>query len=174
MLLREQAFIKNRNHENMKFFTKIVLVVSLLVTASVNAGSVVGGVHHVGLSVLNLEESEEFFVKHLGFEVFKRDSEYPAVFLKNTEVVITLWRVKNPGEAIKFNRKGNVGLHHLALSVDSFESLQSIYKKMKSIKNVKIEFSPELLGAGPAKHMMMYEPSGNRIEFIHSPKKAVK
>lgn len=35
------------------------------------------------------------------------------------------------------------------------------------MKNIKIEFAPENLGAGPTKHMMLYEPSGNRVEFIH-------
>ena len=36
------------------------------------------------------------------------------------------------------------------------------------IKNndVKIEFSPEQLGQGPAKHMICYDPSGIRVEFI--------
>ncbi|MHB8473850.1 MAG: VOC family protein [Gammaproteobacteria bacterium] len=32
--------------------------------------------------------------------------------------------------------------------------------------NVQIEFAPERVGDGPAKHMMCYEPSGVRVEFI--------
>ncbi|MEJ2398187.1 MAG: hypothetical protein P8Z67_08060 [Gammaproteobacteria bacterium] len=31
-----------------------------------------------------------------------------------------------------------------------------------------IEFEPELLGPGPAMHMMCYEPSGCRIELIRA------
>lgn len=32
-----------------------------------------------------------------------------------------------------------------------------------------IEFSPELLSNESTEHMMIREPSGNRIEFIHRP-----
>ena len=32
-----------------------------------------------------------------------------------------------------------------------------------------IEFGPELNGQGPTMHMMIREPSGNRIEFAYKP-----
>ena len=130
----------------------------------------VGGVDHVGLSVSDLGASESFFVKYAGFKAFNRDDSYPAVFLNNGSVTLTLWRVKNLETAIKFDRKNNVGLHHVAFSVSSFEALYELYEKLKKDKNVIIEFAPELLGKGPTKHMMIYEPSGNRVEFIHRPK----
>ncbi len=130
----------------------------------------VGGVDHLGLSVSNLNASEMFFVKYAGFNVSNRDDSYPAVFLNNGSVIITLWRVKEPKTAIKFNRKNNIGLHHVAFSVSSFKALDKLYEKLKADKNVTIEFSPELLGKGPTKHMIVYEPSGNRVEFIHRPK----
>ena len=82
-------------------------------------------------------------------------------------MIITLWRVKDPERSINFDRKNNVGLHHLAFSVSSFKALNELYEKLKKDKNVSIEFAPELLGKGPTKHMIAYEPSGNRIEFIH-------
>jgi lactoylglutathione lyase len=34
---------------------------------------------------------------------------------------------------------------------------------------VRVEFAPELLRGGPAKHCMLYEPSGIRVEFIWAP-----
>jgi hypothetical protein len=40
-----------------------------------------------------------------------------------------------------------------------------LYKKL-SARNIKIEFAPELLRTGPAKHFICYEPSGIRVEFI--------
>lgn len=135
-----------------------------------HAESSVGGVDHLGLSVSNLNASEMFFVKYAGFNVFNRDDSYPAAFLNNGSVIITLWSVKDPKTAIKFNRQNNVGLHHVAFSVSGFEALDKLYEKLKADKNVTIEFSPELLGKGPTKHMMVYEPSGNRVEFIHRPK----
>lgn len=144
-------------------------VLAFLFSKSVYGNPVVGGVDHVGLAVGDLKASEQFFVEHLGFHAFRRDNNYPAVFLKNAEVIITLWRVKDPKTANVFDRRNNVGLHHLAFSVDSFESLDELYRRMQKVEGVNIEFAPELLGSGPAKHMMIYEPSGNRIEFIHRP-----
>lgn len=135
-----------------------------------HAETPVGGVDHVGLSVSDLDASEMFFVKYAGFKVFNRDDSYPAVFLNNGSVTVTLWRVKNLETAIKFDRKNNIGLHHVAFSVASVEALDELYEKLKNDKEIIIEFSPELLGKGPAKHMILYEPSGNRIEFIHRPK----
>lgn len=130
----------------------------------------VGGVDHVGLSVSDLDASETFFVNYAGFKVFNRDDSYPAVFLNNGSVTVTLWRVSNLETAVEFDRNNNVGLHHLAFSVESFEALDELHEKFMNDKGVVIEFSPELLGKGPTKHMMIYEPSGNRVEFIHRPK----
>lgn len=145
------------------------LLVWVLVTAAY-AETPVGGVDHVGLSVSNLNASEMFFVKYAGFTVSNRDDSYPAVFLNNGSVVVTLWRVKDTKTAIQFDRKNNIGLHHIAFSVSSFDALDNLYEKLKADKKVTIEFSPELLGDGPTKHMIVYEPSGNRVEFIHRPK----
>lgn len=64
-----------------------------------------------------------------------------------------------------------MGLHHLALSVTSFEALEALHARLKDMPGVRIEFAPELAYGGPAKHMMVYEPSGNRVEFVHRPKK---
>lgn len=134
----------------------------------------VGGVDHVGLTVTDLEASVGFFTNALEFQVSGRDAEYPAAFLTNGEIVITLWRARVPGEAIPFNRKANVGLHHLAFRVASFEALDALHEKVRLIEGVRVEFAPELFYGGPAKHMMIREPSGNRLEFIHRPAKSVE
>ena len=149
-------------------------VIGLLLWASVMKGyaqTPVGGIDHVGLSVSSLDASEEFFVNYAGFEVLGRDDSYPAVFLNNGSITITLWRVQHPETATTFDRKNNVGLHHLAFSVASLEALDALHEKFKQDHDVTVEFAPELLGKGPAKHMMIYEPSGNRIEFIHRPQR---
>lgn len=126
------------------------------------------GVHHIGLTVSRLEESAKFFVNILGWSEVRRDSNYPAIFVTDGVLMVTLWETKSDSPKI-FDRKENIGLHHLALSVDNFEVLNSIYETLES-NDIEIEFSPELLRDGPAKHMMCYEPSGIRIEFICIPK----
>ncbi len=89
--------------------------------------------------------------------------------MSNGHAFITLWRVSDVGKYVSFDRKNHVGLHHLALSVNSFEELDRLYKVLSKFQGVEIEFSPELSGQGPAKHMMLREPSGNRIELVHRP-----
>jgi lactoylglutathione lyase len=150
----------------------LLLLLALLVCSPPAAASEavrVGGVDHVGLTVTDLEASAAFFTDALGFETIRRDAAYPAVFLTNGKVIVTLWRATDPKNAVAFNRKHNVGLHHLAFAVDSFEKLDAVYERVKQVPGIRIEFSPEPLSGGPAKHMMMREPSGNRVEFIHRP-----
>lgn len=129
----------------------------------------IGGVDHVGLTVTDLEASKQFFVQQLGFRVRKHDPVYPAYFLTNGHTVITLWRVKKPATAVAFDRKRNVGLHHLAFAVASFDALDAAYERIRRHPGVRIEFPPEPAYGGPAKHMMFQEPSGNRIELVHRP-----
>ncbi len=83
--------------------------------------------------------------------------------------MITLWRVTDPGSAVLFYRKNNVGLHHVALKITSFEALDALHEILANASGVVIEFSPEPLGGSPTKHMMMHEPGGNRMEPIHTP-----
>lgn len=127
------------------------------------------GFDHIGLTVSDLDASTAFFVEALGWEKVGGDAEYPANFVSDGKIFVTLWRATEPATAIPFNRKNNVGLHHLAISVPSFEALESLYQRVKAFDGVVIEFAPELAYGGPGKHMMIREPSGNRIEFTHRP-----
>jgi catechol-2,3-dioxygenase len=122
------------------------------------------GTHHIGLTVSKLEESASFFNSLFGRKEVKRKTDYPAIFVSDGTIILTLWAIKDdrPNE---FDRKKNIGLHHLALQVASENDLMEIYQHLLK-KEVKIEFAPELVGIGPAKHMMCYEPSGIHIEFI--------
>ncbi|MDT8382909.1 MAG: VOC family protein [Gammaproteobacteria bacterium] len=122
------------------------------------------GAHHIGFTVSRLEESALFFTALLGWEEVRRNSEYPAIFVSDGKIMVTLWAIKeNPSS--EFNKNKNISLHHIAFNVNSENDLNNVYKKMLN-NNVNIEFAPELLRDGPAKHMMCYEPSGIRVEFI--------
>ncbi len=125
------------------------------------------GIHHLGLSVSNLKTTSEFFINCLNWSVVKKIPEYPAIFVTNGKVTLTLWQIN--GDAANFDHKKNVGLHHFALEIPSEETLNSVFEKVATYPGVTIEFEPELLGNGPAKHCMVYEPSGIRLEFIWSP-----
>ncbi|KML69117.1 VOC family protein [Pectobacterium peruviense] len=124
------------------------------------------GVHHIGLTVSALEESAHFFTTLLGWTEVKRREDYPAIFVSDGTIMLTLWQVQT-SEPVAFDRKNNVGLHHLAIKVDNKAALFEIFEKL-SAHNINIEFAPSPIHAGPAMHMMCYEPSGIRIEFYWS------
>ncbi|MBV1910529.1 MAG: VOC family protein [Kangiellaceae bacterium] len=128
------------------------------------------GFDHVGLSVSNLDATTNFFVDTLGWELRGGDPSYPAKFVSDGKMFLTLWQTANGKNAVEFNRRNNVGLHHLAFTVASFEELEEIHRRVKSVDGVVVEFPPELAYGGPKKHMMIREPSGNRLEFAHSPR----
>jgi catechol 2,3-dioxygenase-like lactoylglutathione lyase family enzyme len=125
------------------------------------------GAHHVGLTVSNLDETRRFFVDTLGYSQVGEIPEYPAVFLTDGSTMITLWQVDDPTRAVSFDRKTVIGLHHLALAVDGDASLDALYERLKNDSDVNIEFAPEELGGGPARHMICSIPGGGiRVEFV--------
>ncbi|MCE6963065.1 VOC family protein [Leclercia pneumoniae] len=128
--------------------------------------SLTTGVHHIGLAVSKLEESAGFFTKLLGWEEVKRREDYPAIFVRDGALMITLWKTQTE-EPVNFDRKKNVGLHHLALRVKTKAALFEILEVLKA-NNIEIEFEPALIREGPSMHMMCYDPSGIRIEFHYS------
>lgn len=128
--------------------------------------AVTQGAHHIGLTVPDLAKTRAFFLKILGFSEVGEVPDYPAVFLTDGTTMITLWQAKNPKAAVAFDRKNVIGLHHFALKVKNTDALDELYEKLKTVHGVQIEFGPEPLGGGPARHMMCAIPGGIRTEFI--------
>ncbi len=124
------------------------------------------GLNHIGFAVSDLEASASFFVDTLGWKRVGGDPDYPAIFVANDEMMVTLWRVTDPATAIPFDRKNNVGLHHMAITVRDLTTLHELHRRFLENPRVKIEFAPEFLGNGPTTHMMIRDPSGLRLEFI--------
>lgn len=122
------------------------------------------GAHHIGLTVSRLEESAGFFTSVLGWKEVRRNAEYPAIYVSDGSIMVTLWAIKEE-TPVPFSKNKNVGLHHVAFAVEKEDDLSEIHRRLTN-SGIKIEFAPELLGQGPAKHMMCYEPSGIRVEFI--------
>jgi len=150
----------------------LIILITFFSFSHVNAKETMltEGFNHVGLTVTDLTASSDFFTETLGWNKVGENKKYPATFVSDGKMLLTLWQATTPDTAIKFNRKNNVGLHHLAISAASFEALEEIYQRVKKVKGVVIEFAPELAFGGPGKHMMIREPSGNRLEFIFKPK----
>ncbi len=129
------------------------------------------GVDHVGLTVADLAPTIAFFVEALGWKQIGEDPGYPAVYLSDGTTKVTLWKAwaESPVPA---DREANIGLHHLALRVASPEALETVFEAVKDFPGVIVEFSPQLnpVGIGPRSHSMVFEPGGNRIEFVQDPR----
>lgn len=80
--------------------------------------------------------------------------------------MITLWQAADPARAVAFDRKHVIGLHHLAMAVESAAVLDGLHARLSRATDVEIEFGPQPLGAGPTRHMMCFIPSGIRMELI--------
>jgi catechol 2,3-dioxygenase-like lactoylglutathione lyase family enzyme len=123
------------------------------------------GVHHVGLAVPDLQTAEAFFVACLGWSTVGGRPEYPAVFVSDNSTRLTLWQV-DPARASSFDRRRNVGLHHLALAVADRATLNAVYDRVKAFPDVSVEFAPEPVSQGSQTyHFICAMPGGVRIEF---------
>ncbi len=124
------------------------------------------GAHHIGLTVPDLTKARAFFIDTLALTQVGEIPDYPAVFLTDGTIMITLWQAENPAMAVPFDRKNVIGLHHFALKVDGADALDELHSKLKVTDGVVVEFAPESLGGGPTRHMMCAIPGGIRMEFI--------
>lgn len=153
----------------------IIVMTSLLMTFAAFADEdgqrevLTRGMNHVGLTVSDLDKSTAFFTEVLDWEEVGGFPDYPSKFVTDGEMFLTLWQATDPETAVAFDRKNNVGLHHLAFTVVSREALDVLYERFLETDGVVIEFSPEPNGGGPTIHMMIREPSGNRLEFAWNP-----
>ena len=124
------------------------------------------GINHLGLAVRDLAETRAFFVELLGWTESGYDPGYPRTAVSDGSVRLTLWQVDPAHGVTAFDRRRNIGLHHLALEVESEAKLRDLHERVLSYPGAHVEFGPELLAGGPRKHMMCSEPGGIRLEFI--------
>ena len=124
------------------------------------------GAHHVGLTVPELAAAREFFIDALSFSQVGEVPDYPAAFLSDGSLMITLWQAEDPENAVPFDRRSNIGLHHLALSVGDADDLERLSAELASREDLDVEFEPEGLGNSGIQHMMCRIPGNIRLELI--------
>lgn len=123
------------------------------------------GIHHLGMTVLDIDLAEWFFIDQLGFEPSGGKPDYPAKFVRDASVMLTLWQVKGSSSVREFDRHKNIGMHHFALKVTEAISLDELHLRLDKA-GIEIEFSPEPLGSSGLNHMMCYVPGGPRLELL--------
>ena len=124
------------------------------------------GVHHVGLTVPDVEATAAFFTGVLNMKEVARRPAYPAIFVSDGSIMLTLWQAEAPATAVAFDRRCNVGLHHLALAVADTVALDALFVTLEATPGVVVEFAPEQMGTNPLQHMICAIPGGVRVEFV--------
>lgn len=125
------------------------------------------GIHHLGLAVSQLDATAAFFVDCLGWKLAREVPAYPAKFVTDGTTLITLWQTE--ADAAPFDRRQHVGLHHMAIRIDGEQALRTLFERVRTWPGVTVEFAPQALHDGPARHCMFQEPSGLRMELIWTP-----
>lgn len=124
------------------------------------------GVHHVGLTVPDLDQARAFFCGVLGFEEVGGVPAYPSIFVSDGTVLLTLWRAADPLTARAFDRRANIGLHHLSLAVANDAALDKVWEKVIADSAVVVDSAPGPIRPGSAtRHFLVFIPGGIRIEF---------
>lgn len=127
--------------------------------------SITNGIHHLGLSVSNLDGAVEFFTQALGFTLTGRNHDYPAAFVKDQQIVLTLWATEP--ESVQFDRKKNEGLHHFALNIANHQELESLYARLLDWPDASIEKPITAMSPNSnTRHFFVRIPGGPRVEFI--------
>ena len=123
----------------------------------------VNGIHHIAISVKNLDRSIEFYKEIFGFvqaqRFERRDLNGKAVFLKLKGVQIEIWEfrdVKEPKDDLSDLKVR--GLRHVALSVTN---LDEAYAELKS----RVGISEPRLGASGRRYSFLNDPDGIPIEL---------
>ena len=129
------------------------------------SNNLTSGVNHVGLTVPDVNTTADFFCDILGFKRVGQVADYPAIFVSDGMVMLTLWQVNEPETAVAFNRKTNIGLHHLALTVKDEAALSTLHQRLSEHSDVAIEFALEPIMEGSSTlHFICAIPGGIRVE----------
>jgi catechol 2,3-dioxygenase len=117
-------------------------------------------VGHVVLKVRDLKRAEQFYTEVLGFEVASRLKRPRGVFftLGTQHHDIAVLEVPPEAEPVKDHQ---VGLHHLALQVESLADLQECYRRLKAHQVTITSTIDHLI----TKSVYFVDPDGNSLEL---------
>ena len=129
-------------------------------------GKLTQGIHHVGLTVPDLDQARAFFCGTLGLAEVGGIPDYPSIFVSDGAILLTLWRAADPLTARAFDRRANIGLHHLSLSVPDDAALQAAWEAVTAHPEVVVDAAPGPIRPGSStRHFLIFIPGGIRLEF---------
>jgi hypothetical protein len=92
--------------------------------------------------------------------------DYSSIFVSDGTILMRLWRAADPKTARPFDRRANIGLHHLSLAVADDTALEAVWERVRAYPGVVVDHEPGPIRAGSAtRHFLVFIPGGIRIEF---------
>ena len=131
-----------------------------------NVAALTSGINHLGLTVLDIQQTADFFVRVLNWSQGETDPSYPKTSVSDGKTRLTLWERKAGHPPLPFDRHTYIGLHHLALHVDEHAVFVEAAEAVRAWPSAEIEFMPEPMGNGPRVHMMFVLDGGPRMELV--------
>ncbi|MFN8175079.1 MAG: VOC family protein [Solirubrobacteraceae bacterium] len=128
-------------------------------------------IDHVDLAVADVERSLEFYLRVLGPLGMEEAFRYPSY--RGTEEIVYL-SAGDGGQVIGLRRADggahryhDVGLEHLAFSVDTRAEVDATYRRCLEA-GARIDFPPEEDRDIPGYwELFFFDPDGFRIEIVH-------
>lgn len=175
-------------------FKKLLIktIISLLLPINVYAESLPGmrGTDHLGITVPNMDDAVNFFVKVIGCEAsfnlgaFKFDDDWmqvhlnvnPRAEIKRFQMVrcgygtnLEIFEYKSPDQSKSPPKNSDVGGHHLAFYVDDMDKAVAYFKA----NGIKMLGEPSTFKEGPAAGLTwlyFLSPWGMQLEIVSYPK----
>lgn len=118
--------------------------------------------HHVALTIKDLEISLPFYESNFGFKEIKRfrrdDMEATGCMLENENIIIELWQFDTFKEGTKEDLSIG-GIKHIAFTDDSVETVYPTFLEKG------IACGPLRKGASGGTYFFLSDPDGNQIEI---------
>jgi glyoxylase I family protein len=124
-----------------------------------------GGLHHVSLTVTDLQRSIDFYTTHVGFELLL-EFEPNRALISNGSVLMSLGLPYDPARALggdEFN-ENRVGLDHVSFVLPDLQALEdaAVYFDEQGIDHGEVRD----LGEGFGIHVMAFrDPDNIQLEF---------
>ncbi len=121
-------------------------------------------IHHIAISVKNLEKSAKFYKENFGFEEINRFTkprcEGNAVILKLNDFEFEMFQFQNPiDKKDDFSNLKVIGLKHIGIQVES------VKEKYEQLKNNNIDIDEPVKGTTCAWFCFLRDPDGLPIEL---------
>jgi len=122
---------------------------------------------HVGINVIDVDRSAQFYMKVFGFDVLRESKEDGKryVFIGDDQrLVLTLWQQAGA----QFDA-GIAGLHHLSFEVDSIDEVKEAESRLRSM-NVPLLYDGIVAHSEAAASggIFFTDPEGVRLEIFTS------